>query len=482
MKKNLLILAGIVSIFTAPVLAFAKHHDAFDGQEISDDSEIIDVEASADSDDVLAVTKNDTSLKAAIESAYLKNPELAAQQRAFQSSVEQVPQAFSGMLPVISGNYQRGEQRTRSAGADWSDSDAETQGLSATQPLFRGGTTYANVKSARRQVDAAIARLQQVEQSVLLQAITAYMDLVRADSVLGLSEKTRDVLASQLEAATQRFAVGEDTRTDVAQSESRLALAKSDVINAKGSVASARAVYKEVVGLNPENIQMPNILPNIPSTVEKVVEIALERSPIIKEITNLKDSADYVVDANIGTLLPSIDLQGSMSRQEGIGVFGDTDFDQDQLVLSASVPFYTGGRRHSLVRQAKENYQQRRFQLLDVQDQVRRQAVSAWEDLEASKATIISNQAAVDAATVALDGVRQEQQYGSRTTLDVLDAERELFNAQVQLVIAERNKVVALYSLLAIMGELTADNMSLDVPIYDAEGYYDDTEYQFIGF
>ncbi len=422
------------------------------------------------------------ALRKTLERAYEYNPSLKGQRRAFQSAVEQVPQALSGALPSVTAGYSKGRQRTRTAGSDWSSSDSDARTLTATQPIFRGGTTYANVKTARRQVDAEMARLTQVEQAVLLEAVTAYMDVVRATAVLDLSVKNRDVLEKQEEAASQRFEVGEDTRTDVAQSQARVALASSDVINSKSQLESFKAVYREVVGALPESITLPENLPETPKTLESFIEKAMVHSPVIKEAEALKEAADYVVDANIGTLLPSVNLQGSVARQEGVGTFGNTDFDQDEILISASLPLYTGGQRYSLVRQAKENYQQRRFQLMETSNQVRRQAVSAWEDLLAATSTIDSNNTAVSAAEVALDGVRQEQQYGSRTTLDVLDAERELFNAQVQLVIAKRNKVVAAYSVLAVLGQLTAKEMSLDVPYYDADGYYDDTEYQLIGF
>lgn len=421
-------------------------------------------------------------LKSAMEKAYLSNPTLKAERRAYQAAVEQVPQALSGALPTVSAGYSQGEQQTRTAGTGWSSSGSKTKTLTATQPLFRGGSTYANVKSARNNVESAQYRLTQIEQEVLLNAVSAYIDVVRASAVLDLSVKNRDVLDRQLEAASQRFEVGEDTRTDVAQSEARLALAAAEVINSKSQLESFRAVYKEVIGSMPESLTLPERLPETPATLESFIELALVHSPVIKEVKALKDAADYSVDANIGTLLPSVDIRGTMSRQEGVGTFGTTDFDRDEVVIAANLPIYSGGQRYSAVRQSKELYQQRRFQLLEATNQVRRQAVRAWEELLAATSIIESNEAAVEAAQIALEGVRQEQQYGSRTTLDVLDAERELFNAEVQLVIAKRNKVVAAYSVLAILGKLTAEELSLDVPLYDADEYYSDTEYQLIGF
>ncbi len=422
------------------------------------------------------------ALKDALSKAYNKNPELEAQRRAFQASVEQVPQALAGALPNANIAYSKGKQRTRSNGTDWASSDSEAKSLSVVQPIFRGGTTYANTKSARRQVDAALQRLVQIEQNTLLEAITAYVEVVRATAVYELSQKNRDVLDRQREAASQRFAVGEDTRTDVAQSRARLALASSDVINSKGQLESAKATYLEEIGEAPTSLKALTKLPELPGTLEQYIALAMEHNPTVREAELLEKAADHNIDANVGTLLPSVNLEGTVSRREGTGVFGNNDFDQDQLIVSATLPIFTGGSRYSQIRQAKEAYHQSRFQVADIRNQVRSSAVATWEQLQAAIATIKSNRLAIEAAQVALEGVRQEQQYGSRTTLDVLDAERELFNAEVQLVIAERNKIVAAYSVLGVLGRLTARNMGLDVSLYDAEGYYDDTEYQFIGF
>lgn len=423
------------------------------------------------------------ALQLAIEHAYAANPRLIAQQKSFQSVMEQIPQAYASFLPNAAINYEKGRRRTRSGAGIWSYSDSSLKALSVTQPLFRGGSSYAGLKAAKRNVDAAMSRLKLVEQDVILQSITAFMDVVRAKAVLELSQKNRDVLARQLEAANQRFEVGEDTRTDVSQSQARLALAESDVIESQSQLATARAVYYEVVRMEaPENLDMPDALPAMPSSLQKLIDVASKHNPAVIEAEYLTTASDYNVDANMGVLLPSVNLEGSMTRQEGVGSFGLTDLDQDHIVISASMPLYAGGSNYSRIRAAKETHMQRKYELKDVQNRIHREAIRSWEEWKAATASIESNQSAVEAAEIALNGVRQEQQYGARTTLDVLDAERELFNANVQLVIAKRNRIVAAYSILQVMGELTARNLNLDVPLYDADEYYDDNAFQLIGF
>lgn len=421
-------------------------------------------------------------LRQALEAAYMKNPELESQRKALQVTNERVPQALAGALPSASIGYEKGRQRTRSTGADWNSNDAETRSLNVTQSLFSGGATWASTKAARNEVKAAQARLAQVEQGVLFETLRAYMDVVQAESVLNLSQKNLSVLQKQLEASTQRFEVGEDTRTDVSQSEARTALAESNVSESKSTLAAARATFRKYTGYDPVALVMPDAMPTLPANMEEAITFAEQSNPALLELEYLKNAADYGIDANVGSLFPEVGLRGTMNRQEGVGIFGQTSFDEDQLALTVNFPIFQGGSRYSQIRAAKETYQQRRFQVLDAVNEVRQQAITAWEEVEATRATIQSNRKAIEAARVALDGVRQEQQYGARTTLDVLDAERELFNAEVNLVASQRNHVVAIYNLLAIMGGMTAEKLGLNVTLYDAEEAFEDVEYQFIGF
>jgi outer membrane protein len=422
-------------------------------------------------------------LRKALVEAYLHNPELEAQRKGQNVVDERVPQALSGALPTAAISYEDGRRRTRfGSGAKWSFGQATTENLSVTQPLFRGGTTWANVKSARHDVRAGQARLTQVEQEVLLNTVRAYMEVVQTQAVVDLSKKNFDVLGKQFEAANQRFEVGEDTRTDVAQSESRLALAKSQLVESEGRFASAKASFRRFVGYDPDDALMPEKMPELPKSLKAAIELAKANNPRLREVNHRKESADYQINADVGRLLPSVNLRGTVNRQQGAGVFGNSDFDQDELMLNMSVPLFQGGAEYSRVREAREQYQQQRFLELDMSQQVHQQVVSAWENLQATEASMVSNQAAIDAAKIALDGVKQEQQYGARTTLDVLDAERELFDTEVRYITSRQNHVVAVYTLLSSVGNLTAESLDLEAPVYDPNKHFEDVEYQFIGF
>lgn len=436
----------------------------------------------ASTDTSTAADKADVFLMKALAHAYTHNSELEAQRRAQNTVDERVPQALAGALPSAAIGYEKGRRRSNATGGDWRYLSAETKSLSVSQPIFRGGSVWANTQSARRDVEAGRARLQNIEQQILLSTITSYMDVVQATSVVELSRKNAEVLSKQLEAANQRFNVGEDTRTDVAQSEARLAAAKSQLVTNEGRLASAHAAFERFVGYKLENAVAPKADVKLPTSLEETIKLAEVANPQVVEAIKSKESADSQIDSLKGRLLPTADIRGIMSRQEGLATFANRSLDQDEVLLSVNVPLFQSGAEYSRIRSAKEEYQRRRFVELDTVVAAKQDAISAWERLQATRAALDSDQAAIKAATIALEGVRQEQQYGTRTTLDVLDAERELFDSEVRYVTSQRDEVVAKYTLLASIGQLTAQSLKLDVDIYDPEDHFNDVEYQFIGF
>jgi TolC family type I secretion outer membrane protein len=433
------------------------------------------------------------ALQKALSHTYRTNPEIKAQRKVVEQLDEGVNQAFSGWMPTASIDYNKGRQRNRFSQANnslissqtdarWSYSDNEVRQLVVEQPLFRGGETVASTSSAENQVEAGRAELVNIEQEILLRAITAYMDVVRDRSVLELSRNNVDVLRKQLQASQDRFDVGEVTRTDVAQSEARLARAQNDEILAKGALTTSIANFERVVGYTPEELSVPETFPEIPATLEEAITIALETNPALTSAEFRSKSAEDDVDVSVARILPDVSLRGTMRREQGAGIIGNADFDNDSLLVNVSVPLYQSGAEYSRIRASKSRLSEQRFQLSNVRDQVRQTVVQSWEDLETSISAIRATTQAIEAAEIALSGVRQEQLYGARTILDVLDAEQELFSAEVSLVRAQRDRIVAIFTLLARMGRLTPDMLVLDTPAYNPEEHYDDVRYQMIGF
>lgn len=419
----------------------------------------------------------------ALEAAYSNNPRIMAERQRQEQTDEGVAQALSNLRPNVSANYGIGKQRSAINQGDWHNSTYQNRGLTVSEPLFRGGGTWASYQSSKQRVKAGQFRLADTEQQVLLDAVTAYMDVVQSSAILELSRNNRDVLEKQLKASKERFDVGEVTRTDVAQSQARLSSAKSQVIAAEGQVIAAIAAFERIVGYKPRGVlAMPDQLPELPLKLADAVDIARSNNPQVLSTFHLAKSAHYDVDTSISTLLPQVALVGSMNRQSGMGLPGESQFDQDRIGINVTIPLYQSGAEYSRVREAESAARQRKHEQTDTQQRIDEQVTQAWEQLETAVSTIKTSQDQVTAAQVSLEGVREEQQAGSRTVLDVLNAEQELFDAKTGLVRAQRNRVVAAYTLSAGLGQLTPQKLGLSVATYNPNEHYDNVKFKPIGF
>jgi outer membrane protein len=427
--------------------------------------------------------RNADTFTEALRATYQNNPEIKARRQSLQATDEGVAQAASGFRPTISGQVDYGRSRSQFGDEDWNYNTGTDKSLSLNQPLFRGGSTVANLNSARQQVKAGQYQLDAVEQGVLLDAITAYMAVVQAQAILELSRNNEEVLARQRKATGERFDVGDVTRTDVAQSDARLSDARAATITAEGALISAIATFERIVGYKPEgNLSVPQAFPQLPANLDEALVMARNANPNLLSAIHAEKSSKYDVNSNIGTLLPQVSLVGAMAREDNAGASGSDEFKQDSLLVSVNIPLYQSGAEYSRVREAKARERQRREEVINSRITVQETTTRAWEGLETSIATITSREDQIRAAEIALDGVRQEQEYGARTVLDVLDAEQELFNARTNLVRAQRDRIVAIYNLINTLGQLTPENLSLGINSYDPDVNYDDVKWQFIGF
>lgn len=422
------------------------------------------------------------SLKDTLESAYNTNPTIKAERENLGATDERVAQAVSEFRPTVTADYSRGRQNISFGGAPEEYSDKETRQLTVEQPIFDGFGSVSRYKAAKFQVYAGREQLTAVTQDILLQAVTSYMDVLRDRIVLDLSKNNVGVLNKQLGASEDRFDVGEVTRTDVAQSKARVSRAISEEAQADGALKSSIATFKRVVGVAPETLHEQKMIPELPTTLEQAIAIAQDSNPALQRANFTQKALNKRVNANKAAVLPSVALQAYMRREEGAGVTGGNDYDNDVVSLNVNVPLYQSGAEYSRVREAKQNYQRAKYNAIDANNETTERVTRAWENLQSSIASIQANESAIDAATIALDGVKQEQQYGARTVLDVLDAEQELFSARVNLVRAQRNKLVAAYTLLAEMGQLNAQTLGLDVPLYNPKEHYKRVKYKPIGW
>lgn len=427
------------------------------------------------------------TLEEALSKAYMNNPRMLAGQAALRSVDETVPQALSGWRPTVIANGDVGQEWNEATGSAANVSNDNGNGsftprganLEVTQPLYRGGRTVSETRQAENLVLAQRSVLTDTEQRVLLDAVTAYMDVLREEATYQLTINNEDVLRRELEATQARYEVGELTKTDVAQAEARLADATSRRIGADGLLQVARARYAEVIGDPPGTLQQTPPPVEIPGSQEEVIA-GSENAPLVSAATYNEQAAIDGIDVAFSDLLPSLNLVGTAATADDITRSGAGQ-DSASIVLQLRIPLYQAGAPDSAVRQQKQVAAQRRQELFDQRRIALSNAVSAWQVLETARATIESIEAAVAANRIALEGVRLESEVGARTVLDVLDAEQEYLDAQVSLVRAKRDQVVAAYAVLAANGLLTARALGLPVPYYDVEAYYNAVRNKFWG-
>jgi len=435
------------------------------------------------------------TLEGALIQAYQNNPQLNAQRAATRALDEGVPQALSGYRPRVSVTASVGSQYTKTTlktpsatagGPIYTTTEStftpHSVGLTATQTLFNGFQTANRTRQAESQVSGGRAALAVTEQTILLNAATAYMNLLRDTAILDLQRRNVEVLQEQLRQTRDRFNVGEVTRTDVAQAESRLAAGRSQVLAAESNYVTSKAVYRQVIGVEPGRLSPGTPVDRLsPPTLAEAISVGRELNPSVGAAMFGIDAAALQVKINEGALAPQ--LTATLSAQQAWETNVSTLLRQfnASLVTQLTVPVYQGGSEYSLVRQSKETLGQRRIDLDTARDQVQQTVVQSWGQLEAAKAQIQATQAQVNAAEIALNGVREEARVGQRTTLDVLNAQQELVNARVALVTAQRDRVVASYSLLSAVGRLQVTVLGLNVPIYDPMGHYQQIRDSWVG-
>ncbi len=415
------------------------------------------------------------SFEEALGKAYLYNPTLRAARAELRATDEGVAQALSGWRPTVELSYDYAKSNNFSNSGNTAlrsqNRTPKTTAVTVEQNLFRGFRTETDTNRAEANVKAQRARLSSTEQTVLSNAAAAYMDVVRDEAVLDLNRNNERVLARQLQATRDRFEVGEVTRTDVAQAEARLSSAKADRIQAEGALVRSQARYRQVVGDAPGKLTAPQTLGGLPVSEEDAINQARDHSPDVKAARFDEQSARLGIKSVEGELLPTVDLVGEVNRRDQASS-PESRTEELSLTAEVTIPLYQAGAVSSRIREAKQTWSQRRRQLEVASLAATRGATDAWKGLVTAQAQITALTAAVRANQIALEGVRQEAQVGSRTVLDVLDAEQELLNSRVSLVRAERDAVVASVDLRQAVGSLLARDLKLPVSLYDPEANY----------
>lgn len=425
------------------------------------------------------------TLQEAIALAYRTNPTLQAQRAQQRALDESVPQARAGLRPELSVSSSSAYTRRDgpdTAGVDLpgnlpdipgSNNITETDSVSATvslsQTLYSGGRIARGIDAAEAGVLSGRETLRSIEQQVLAAVIQAYVDVQRDMEILRIREANLAVLRRQLDESNARFEVGEITRTDVSQSEARLAQSEADLAGAQAQLSVSRAAYAAVVGQAPANLETPPVLPGIPGDFEVALDIGLAENPGVVAAQYDLQAAEARHAQAKSAYMPSVGLTSSYGGSTAISDFDLSDrTTQFQAGVSVSVPLFTGGLNRSRVAQALEQANAAQIEIERQKRSVLQNVSSAYANVISSRAQLQAGEAGVRAARVAAEGVRQEQQVGLRTTLDVLNGELELRNAEINLAVATRNQYVAQANLLSAMGRLSGEDLAPGIDIYDA--------------
>jgi len=428
------------------------------------------------------------TLESALAYAYANNPQLNAQRALVRATDENVATAVSGYRPKASitanAGFQSLSSRIREIGSTtpinappsyFTQSGTNAPrgvGATVTQTLFNGFQTSNRTRLAEGQVFSARETLRNIEQTVLLNAATAYMNLLRDAGILELQRSNLEVLTEQLRQTKLRLESGNVTATDVSQSESRLAVGRTQVYAAEANYESSKAVYRQVIGLEAGKLAPAAPVDRYsPRSLADAIAVAVANHPNVATAQHNVDVAALQVKVAEGALYPTLTVQGTVQRNLDTSL---TALDNFNATVSGllSIPVYQGGAEYAAIRQAKETQSQRQMDLSTARDQVRMSATQAWAQLEAAKSSIESTKRQVAAAEAALNGVREEARLGQRTTLDVLNAQQELVNARVAMVSAQRDRLVNSYSLLASVGRLSPAVIGLPGPSYDPIVHY----------
>lgn len=416
----------------------------------------------------------------AVALAYQTNPTVQAQRASQRALDESYVQARTGFRPSASVTATVGRQVS---GGVSGDNNSSSITLNVDQPLYTGGRVASQVTAAESDVMAGRENLRRVEIGLLQQVIQAYVDVRRDQQRLAISQENVAVLQRQLAESKARFDVGELTRTDVAQTEARLAAAQASLASSQAQLAISRAGYASIVGQNPGDLAPePPLSKLIPPTVDQAFDVAERDSPLMRQQDYTEQgSAARVAEAKAQTR-PEVSLRGSFGGSGGSFGSGSPFADYSHNIQGTAVvtmPIFTGGFTQSQIRQAAERNNADRIGIEGVRRQVLLQVSQAWNQLLGSRANLLSNEEQVRAAGVAYEGIKQEAQVGLRTTLDVLNQEQELRNAELALVNARHDEYVAGAGVLAAMGVLDVRTVAPDATAYDPKANFDKVRHGF---
>lgn len=408
------------------------------------------------------------TLQGALAKAYENNPTLSAARAGQRANDENVPIQKASGLPSVGASVDYQENLVIPGNSFVSPGRVLSAGSQLSVPIYQGGAVRNAVKAAEYRVEAGQSDLRATEASIFSQVVGAYMDVIRDQAIVQLNQKNVAVLKTNLQASSDRFEIGDLTRTDVAQSQARLALAEGDLRGAEANLIRSRENYVKLVGDAPVDLQPPPALPNLPQSVEDAVAIALNNNPDIEAANQRINASRADIGAARAARMPKLSatLGGGYNNNLHSIPAGNTVAENTTKSaaagLSLTLPIFQGGRPSAQVRQAQSRSSQAIETYVATERDVIAQTRGAYAAWQANERVIAATEQAVGANALSLEGVRAENSVGTRSILDILNAEQEYLNAQVQLVSAKRNSYVAAFSVLAAMGKAEARDLGIE--------------------
>jgi outer membrane protein len=425
---------------------------------------------------MMAGTASADTLREALVSAYQTNPTLTAQRQTLEVTDAEVAIAKAAGRPQVSATVGLNRAITQNGILETGKGPNVTVGAQVSYPLFNGGRVRNSVRAAETRVLAGRATLTAVEGDVFTNAVAAYMDVIRDRAIVELNQNNVKVLRTNLEATRDRFQIGDLTRTDVAQSEARLQLGFAQLATAQGNATASEATYRQQIGHPPGTLAPPPPLPPLPATADEAVRIALASNPDLVSIAQEEIASGYDVNVERASRLPTLSATAGADYARSLGHTpgGLSNSGSDTTIgLATTIPIFQGGLPAARIRQAQAQQGQLREQVVGTERAIVQQTRAAFANYQAAQEAIQAQTVAVQANELALEGNRAEQTVGTRTIIEVLNAEQDLLNSQVALVTAKRDAYVAGFELLNAMGQAQAQDLGLDGgPLYDPLGNY----------
>jgi len=427
------------------------------------------------------------TLEDALSEAYTSNPQLLAERANLRATDEGVPQALSGWRPTLTFTGAIGKQQFENTPVTSTQlpsgiNTPRSLDFKLVQPVYQGGGTVAKTAQAEDTVKSERAHLIAVEGTILFSVISAYLDVVRDQAVVDLDVLSESILAQTLDQTKAQFQVGIATRTDVAQAEARLSGATAQRQQDEGTLQSDRANYARYVGHLPGALDQPKLRPQVPGSRDEALGLAATKNPNVISALFSEDAARAQVAATKAGLLPSLNVLGEVNRTDDPLQLAGHETTYGTMQAQIVIPLYEAGNVYSQSRQAKQKVGQSQGLTDDARRLAVQSATSAWETIQAQRANILSQQSAIAADEIAYEGLQAQQKAGTRTLIDALNAEQQLFSDRVNLVKARHDLAVAEFNLAQQIGRLTAADLKLPVDLYDVERYYKAVRGKWVGF